>query len=174
MSLIQFIRERNLKRGFRAGEPEVVEMLFETYGERLYLYSLSLLHKVEDAEEALQNVFLKIARNPPLVSNAKNLKAYLYTAVRNESFDIRKKVAVELPIDKANIFEIDRNHEDRLSLAKLLDELPHEQREVLFPKIYQQFSFREIGAHLGISMNTAASRYRYAIGNLKGKMVRTK
>jgi len=45
--------------------------------------------------------------------------------------------------------------------------LPHDQREVLVMKIWNELTFGEIGAALGISQNTAASRYRYALAALK-------
>jgi len=45
--------------------------------------------------------------------------------------------------------------------------LPHDQREVLVLKIWNELTFSEIGDALGISQNTAASRYRYALAHLK-------
>jgi RNA polymerase sigma-70 factor (ECF subfamily) len=45
--------------------------------------------------------------------------------------------------------------------------LPHDQREVLVLKIWNELTFNEIAGALGISQNTAASRYRYALANLK-------
>jgi RNA polymerase sigma-70 factor (ECF subfamily) len=45
--------------------------------------------------------------------------------------------------------------------------LPDEQREVLVLKIWNDLTFAEIGSVLEISQNTAASRYRYALGALR-------
>ena len=56
------------------------------------------------------------------------------------------------------------------SLAALLrsaDDLPAEQREVVFLKIYEGLTFKEIGSVCGVSANTAASRYRYGIEKLR-------
>jgi RNA polymerase sigma-70 factor (ECF subfamily) len=47
------------------------------------------------------------------------------------------------------------------------EELPAEQKEVLFLKIIDGLTFKEIGSACGISTNTAASRYRYGIGRLR-------
>jgi RNA polymerase sigma-70 factor, ECF subfamily len=52
-------------------------------------------------------------------------------------------------------------------LVAALDRLPRDQREVLVMKIWNELTFAEIGEALGISQNTAASRYRYGLGNLK-------
>ena len=52
-------------------------------------------------------------------------------------------------------------------LAAALDRLPHDQREVLVMKIWNELTFAEIATALNISQNTAASRYRYALVTLK-------
>jgi RNA polymerase sigma-70 factor (ECF subfamily) len=52
-------------------------------------------------------------------------------------------------------------------LIAALKLLPGEQREVLTLKIWNELTFAEIASALGISQNTAASRYRYALATLK-------
>ena len=53
------------------------------------------------------------------------------------------------------------------ALAAAVESLPRDQREVLVLKIWNDLTFSEIASALGISQNTAASRYRYALTNLK-------
>ena len=55
----------------------------------------------------------------------------------------------------------------RASVTTALAALPPEQQAVVVLKIYQQHSFAEIGARLGLSLNTVASRYRYALAKLR-------
>src|SRR6266542_4203783 len=57
--------------------------------------------------------------------------------------------------------------ETQSALAAAVGSLPHDQREVLVLKIWNELTFSEIAGALGISQNTAASRYRYALANLK-------
>ena len=57
------------------------------------------------------------------------------------------------------------------ALAAAIDLLPAEQREVLVMKIWNELTFADIGTVLGISQNTAASRYRYALASLKKNFV---
>jgi len=52
-------------------------------------------------------------------------------------------------------------------LKYLLTLLPAEQREVVFLRYYNDMSFKEIAEHLGISINTALGRMRYAILNIR-------
>ena len=56
----------------------------------------------------------------------------------------------------------------RASVAAALAELPEEQRAVVHLKIWEDLTFAEIAEALGISANTAASRYRYALDKLEG------
>src|SRR5207244_13482730 len=57
--------------------------------------------------------------------------------------------------------------EEQQALAAAMDRLPHDQREVLVMKIWNELTFAEIASALEISQNTAASRYRYALAALK-------
>jgi RNA polymerase sigma-70 factor (ECF subfamily) len=56
-------------------------------------------------------------------------------------------------------------------LAAAVDGLPNEQREVLLMKLWNELTFAEIASALGISQNTAASRYRYALSALKRNFI---
>jgi len=58
----------------------------------------------------------------------------------------------------------------RSDLRKMIEKLPHEQREVLIMRNYMDMSFKEIADFTGVSINTALGRMRYAVINLR-KMV---
>jgi RNA polymerase sigma-70 factor (ECF subfamily) len=60
--------------------------------------------------------------------------------------------------------------ERRLEIEAALLRLPPEQREVLVLKIWQELTFEQIGEILALSPNTAASRYRYALGALRKQL----
>lgn len=48
-----------------------------------------------------------------------------------------------------------------------IEELPHNQLEVLRMRVYQDMSFKEIADRTGVSINTALGRMRYALINLR-------
>ena len=52
-------------------------------------------------------------------------------------------------------------------LTVLIDELPNDQKEVLYMRIYKDMSFKEISENTGVSINTALGRMRYALINLR-------
>jgi RNA polymerase sigma-70 factor (ECF subfamily) len=63
--------------------------------------------------------------------------------------------------------QFDTVDDSQRALVSAIEGLPSEQREVLVMKIWNELTFAEIGIVLGISQNTAASRYRYALAALK-------
>ncbi len=54
-----------------------------------------------------------------------------------------------------------------MDMARALDDLPAEQREVVVLHLVEGFSFREIGRLTGVSLFTAAGRYRLAVARLR-------
>jgi RNA polymerase sigma-70 factor (ECF subfamily) len=55
----------------------------------------------------------------------------------------------------------------RIELSAALGELPSEQREVMYLKLWEGLTFEQIASMMDISPNTAASRYRYGLDKLR-------
>jgi len=99
----------------------------------------------------------------------------LYAAVRSIALDFvrraarraRREAAVFTETESAADPQFELDDDTQSALAAAVDSLPCDQREVLVLKIWSELTFNEIARALGISQNTAASRYRYALSNLK-------
>jgi RNA polymerase sigma-70 factor (ECF subfamily) len=151
------------------------EELYKAHCEPLFRYALALTCSRDDAEDAVQTVFVRVFRQGHRLARVKNVKAYLFSAVRNAAFNIlrskRRQEAVQASLCAA--FEVDlhaANEKDRFEariLCEALDELPLDQREVLILKILDEMTLREIADTVGASINTVASRYRYGIQKLR-------
>lgn len=142
--------------------------LYDLHGARLYRYANVLLADAAAAEDAVQEAFCQLARagrrDPGLVS-----VAYLTTIVRNECFSALRRRRRQ-PAATTRLLEPrapGSNEEERLLLESALRVLPLEQREVIYLKVFEGLTFQEIGARCGVSLNTAASRYRYALAALR-------
>ena len=168
------IRER-----LAAGDPEALAMIYDAYAHGLYGFLTSRLGREGEAQDVLQRVFLKIARDPKRLLRARRLEDYLFIMTRNESVSWqreRARQAGEAPADWDRLLvaavaddpELPEAMVRRLSAA--LGELPPEQREVIHLKIHGNKTFRDIADLLGISLNTAASRYRYALDKLRERL----
>ena len=148
-----------------------IERLYDEYGENMYYFLLSLLRNKADAEETLQNVFLKVTGMEQGIFNLKDAKNYLFKMARNEALNLMRSKKIKMTEDLNNILlepsEESAGREDAAVLEKALFSLPAEQREVIVLKVYKDFTFEETAKALNISVNTAGSRYRYALLKLK-------
>jgi RNA polymerase sigma-70 factor (ECF subfamily) len=120
-------------------------------------------------------VFLKAIENGSL-SQAINKKAYLFACVRNAVLNDAKLQDRNLPLDLDSAWfgPPDRDYAGEQNLRRALIDLPDDQREVIVLHIWGELTFSEIGDLLGVSSNTSASRYRYALAKLRGSMLTTK
>src|SRR5262245_2539860 len=96
-------------------------------------------------------------------------RAYLFRAVRNTALNHVRGQSREVELTDGGVWleSPDGSTETSVALQSALKSLPAEQREVVVLKIWGQLTFEEAAAIIGISPNTAASRYRYGIEKLK-------
>jgi RNA polymerase sigma-70 factor (ECF subfamily) len=91
--------------------------------------------------------------------------------VRNECYSAlrrRARRAVEEPLLEAAGPE--SSPDERIALEAAIGALPADQREVLHLHVYEGRTFQEIADLAGESINTIASRYRYAVAKLKAML----
>ena len=144
--------------------------LYEQYGPRLYRYALVILADAQAAEDVLQEAFCQLAEALRRRSDVATLP-YLSTIVRNECYSRlrkRRRMTVLRVVPMLEPISPEASGEELLLVDTALRMLPSEQREAVYLKIYEGLTFREIGERCGVSMNTAASRYRYALEALRG------
>jgi len=158
-------------------DARALDWIWDAYAGRLLAFAAAILCSHHDAEETLQNVFVKIAQNRRRLAAARSLKAYLFTMVRNEALTlVRRRGRLEISVDPNEFGLIPAAPadapapEEAEAAARHLAALPAKQREVVVLKIYEEMTFDEISVSLGISLNTAASRYRYGIEKLKRRL----
>jgi RNA polymerase sigma-70 factor (ECF subfamily) len=143
---------------------------FSSVAPGLLLFARQWLRSSADAEDVVQEAFVRFWRRNHDIAN----RGLLYASVRSIALDFvrrdsrrarRETVAFSETSDRVEPqFELDDSQQP---LASAVERLPLDQREVLVMKIWDELTFAEIGQALGISPNTAASRYRYALAALK-------
>ena len=147
------------------------KVCFSELGPGLVLFARQWVHSLADAEDIVQEAFVRFwKRNHNIES-----KGLLYAMVRSIALDVirrdsrrarREAVAMSETEQSAQPqFEVE--DESQRALAAALDLVPKDQREVLVMKIWNELTFSEIGEALGVSQNTAASRYRYGLAALR-------
>lgn len=156
-----------MQRGPRAENlRERVARLYDRLGAALYRYAVMILADPAAAEDVLQDVFAAMCR---LRHRPEEEDAYLYRAVRNACYSaLRRRRAA--PLGAQLIEAVVAEEEDldvRIELERAMRALPPEQREAIHLKIFEGLTFREIADLTGESINTVASRYRYALEKMR-------
>lgn len=147
------------------------KVCFSEYGPGLLLFARQWVRSPADAEDIVQEAFVKFWRRNHRIDN----RALLYATVRSIALDVirrdsrraRREAEAFSDVPQSSQPQFAVEDESQRALAAAVDLLPHEQREVLVMKIWNELTFAEIGSALEISQNTAASRYRYALSALK-------
>ena len=158
--------------------PEL-ERLYDEHAQALYAFLLNLTRDEPDTRDLLQEIFVKLARDEKLLSGVRDERAFLIRLAHNAAIDLirrggtrertRDNFAAEFnsPFAPAN----DPDEETfRAKLAMALAELPPDQGAAVHLKLWEGLTFEQIAAALEISPNTAASRYRYGIDKLRGRL----
>jgi RNA polymerase sigma-70 factor (ECF subfamily) len=144
---------------------------FVQLGPALLLFARRWTNCRADAEDIVQEAFVRFWRRQHSIEN----RALLYATVRSTALDrlrsdqrrARREAAVALDSDEHLEPCFSTADEGQQLLAAAVERLPDEQREVVILKIWNELTFAEIATVLEISQNTAASRYRYALGALR-------
>lgn len=168
---------------YQSGDESALKALIDRYQKRLFSYILISVKNKELAEDIFQDTFIKVINTIRsgnyheegkffqwIMRIANNLKIDYYRKVQrmpifegNGEYDVfdligSKEESVEQKMFKEQIYS---------DLTRMLDYLPEEQKSVIQMRIYQDYSFKEIAAITGVSINTALGRMRYALINLR-------
>jgi RNA polymerase sigma-70 factor (ECF subfamily) len=162
-----------LLEGLAAGDERAFAALYDRYGARLYRTALGISGCREDAEDAVQEVFTALVRSRKSLSKVNDLAAYLFSALRRAAVRYAQRKGQQ-PISSHIVENIEAKAESGITdqpisepMEQALCKLPAEQREVILLKIDGELTFAQIADVLAVSINTAASRYRYALEKLR-------
>lgn len=154
-------------------DPAALDMIWTTYASSLLGYLISILCSRHDAEDVLQDVFVTVARKREEVAKARQFKAYLFMLGRNAALNRikmnRRRLARETKASEWLACEGEPSEapSEAGRVQAALEALHEEQRSVIVLKFFRDKTFREIGELMGVSENTAGSRYRYGMARLK-------
>lgn len=150
--------------------------MYEKHGAALAAYACSFGLDHASAGDVVHQLFLKLLGESSFVPEAP--LAYLYRATRNASLNLRRnrKRETSMPVSELWFDHSAGRQDEVLNLQQALQELPEEQRETVFLKVWSGMTLNEISEVTGTPLNTVASRYRYALEKLRerlGKQIRT-
>jgi RNA polymerase sigma-70 factor (ECF subfamily) len=158
------------------GDEGALAQLYDRFAPVLHRAAYGMLGSREEADDAVQDVFVGLVRTRTTLYAVEDLNAYLFASLRRAARRIadRRKRERSLPESTEVLTSTGEAARDAgigdPRLERALAALPFEQREVVALKIDGGLTFREIGKVLGASPNSAASRYRYALEKLRAAL----
>ena len=153
--------------------------------QKLFNYILFMVHDQEQANDIFQDTFVKIITKLQEGSYTDSGKfSYWMTRIAHnimmDQFRTQRCERIIEPngdndlsnLKGAEIMELNMetqmvNNQIMRDVRHMMDNLPAPQREVVYMRMYQDLSFKEIAEITGVSINTALGRMRYAILNLR-------
>ncbi|WP_226895492.1 RNA polymerase sigma factor [Luteolibacter marinus] len=157
------------KRGITSRD---LERIHDEHAVAMFRHGMALLRNEASVRDVMQDVFLKLAAGR--FPDPDNERAYVLRMVHHAAIDRMRRNKVRQDHASAAPEEIFVKSADpdreafRQRLEEALGQLPPEQREVVVLKLWEERTFDEISRICGIPLNTAASRYRYALDKLRG------
>lgn len=143
------------------GDLTAFRLFFDLYKDRLFVFVEQLTHSRADAEEIIQDTFLKVWESAPLLSRLDEPGHYIYAIARNKTLNYLRKVAR----DKRRVYQAWANQPDldnsveeglrslecRELIDKALQSLSFQKRTVFRLSREEYLSHAEIAARLGLS-----------------------
>jgi RNA polymerase sigma-70 factor (ECF subfamily) len=180
--------DEDLMLQYKAGSQEAFAELVRRHRRGVFHFTLRFLGSPQAAEDALQEVFLRVVRHAPTYERKARFTTWLFTIARNHCIDqgrrakFRKTESLDAPLSDdegaatrldrvpGNALPADQGAESvriRAALDRALGRLPEEQREVFLLREQAGIPFKEIADMAGVPENTVKSRMRYALEALR-------
>ena len=153
------------------GDSEAFEVLYRSTEKAVYALALSILKNPHDAEDIVQETYLKVRAAAHLYVPQGKPLAWLFTITKNLCRDLlRGQSRTEAAPDGAEDdlrFSYVSDPTDRLVLEAALKALGEEERQVVLLHAASGLKHREIARDLGLPLSTVLSRYSRALKKLQ-------
>ncbi|WP_010663056.1 RNA polymerase sigma factor [Marinilabilia salmonicolor] len=168
-------QEQIFIKQLKQGSIQAFNELFYLYSSRLYGFGYKYLKSDTDAEELVQDVFLKIWKNREKINEEENFRAYLFTIAFNQIRDYFKYKSVYLDVEEFQYFEYqDNTTETSLTFRSVLDQitqllqrLPEKKQRIFHLSRFEGKSSKEIAEIVGVTSKTVDNQISEVIGFLK-------
>lgn len=163
-----------LMRRLRARDEDALAELYALLGGHVYALALRLLESREEAEEVLQDTFVRVFdRAHQYDAKLGSPRAFVYTVARNEALSrlrARKARPRRSADDEEELALLSSPAPDLTTRALVqgaLERLPERDRRLLEATFFQGFSHGEVAANTGLPLGTVKTRIRRALQQLR-------
>lgn len=151
-------------------------MLMNAYKVRLYYLIRQIVGNHEDADDVLQNVFIKVYRNIDGFQGKSSLFSWMYRIATNESLNFLQssKTRQTVPLEDA-VYNMSGNSTEQIldekevqkKLGDAVNLLPDKQRIVFHMRFYDELSYDEMSKILETSVGALKASYHHAVKKIE-------
>ncbi len=175
--MISSNKEKAWVAALKEGDQLAFKNLFEEYARRIFVFANGYLKSNQEAEEVVQEVFIKVWNVRNSINTSLSFKSYLFKITYNHVREIflkkgrensYKHELIDFSIDFDNRTEERIDYHSLLELVeKLIDQLPPRQKEIIILKRKKGLPVKEIASILEISPRTVEKHLSEALKSLK-------
>ena len=174
------ISDTRLVESLKKGDLNAFNDLFAKYNKKLYYFAKGYLHSKEDAEELVQEVFIKVWENRKELKQDLSFKSFLFTITYNAIFNHYKKKSRENKYldqiltdytNETNETSKQVEYDNLLELAEqAIEKLPDKRKLVFKLSRYEGLSNKEIAGQLHLSKRTIENHIQQALKSLREQL----
>src|ERR1700753_1654697 len=170
--------ENNLLARLADGDQQAFSAIFHHYRHKIYSYAFHLSGDAAQADELVQETFLKVWLHRDKLPHVLRFDNWLFTIARNQVFDMlkdmakeasfRRQVAVLLEAGANTVEDQMLSRENETRLREALDKLPPRQKLIFTLSRHKGLKHDEIADQLQISRHTVKTHLVQALKTLRG------
>jgi RNA polymerase sigma-70 factor (ECF subfamily) len=143
------------------------KQVYDRYGQPLLRTAARILGKPQEAEDAVQETFLKLFRGIGGFHSDARFSTYLFQILHNTCMDVLRKRKPAAAIGEMNVLGAPSSHELAHSLAQAVDGLPRQMRSCFVLFAVEEYSQEEVADILGVSVGTVKASVHRARNKLR-------
>lgn len=151
----------------RAGDLTAYKQIYDRYSQPLLRTAQRLLGRPQEAEDAVQETFLKLYRGISGFRRGARFSTYLFQILNNTCIDMLRKRKPQNDAVDAEMLPAASSHELRHSLAEAVESLPAKMKSCFILFAIEQFSHEEAAEILGVDAGTVKANVHRARKKLR-------
>lgn len=170
--------DEQIIKGFSSGDPKAFRLVYDRYWPMVYRIAMQYMRSSQEAEEAVQDIFLRLWKYRESIQSGDHLKGYLVKISYSVLVRLwhNRKAVISVALMEAN--QLAQEDADQLVYQEFfnlasdaIQQLPEKRRQIFLMSREDQMTYDEIAQTLGISKKTVENQMTAALKFLKEKLI---
>ncbi len=174
------ISDAHITVRIRNDDKDAFKFLYDRYSAKLYYFSLKYLHNIEEAEDLIQSIFIRIWEHRKSLDPEMDIKSYMYKSTINSIYNNLKRKALHFRYIEESLLKGEPHsnityeevffHEFEDSVTSIIESLPAQQQKIYKLSRFRGLSNEEIAQKLFLSVRTIENQIYRATKIIKTKL----